>query len=316
MQTKNQRITPPFAPPFCGSQISSFFGVCSALNRQEASITWCDLFRPKFCQKMPKTITSHDVHEPLQQVLSASRDVIISGQICGSKLQRVFILGDGCWLPIEKQLREWPGRWHRIKQISCTSCLWIGGTSQATGARLGLVSADFWRQALVQCCGWRHWWLALCRSVCYYSPLNPKESRADPWSVDFGAAKLPNPDLNFAVDYCVDFPFGSKQKGPAEQVAPRASSLQICRLWVCIFPTYNSLEKIWLPKTPFWRGLSGTNSGGRFAPRRFCSLPIPFFQGKRPQRIPAKLTWKLLRKNSPRISAEALSWQRIKMHQK
>ena len=27
------------------------------------------------------------------------------------------------------------------------------------------------------------------------------------------------------------------------------------------------------PKTPFWRGLSGTNSGGRFAPGRFCSLP-------------------------------------------
>ena len=35
------------------------------------------------------------------------------------------------------------------------------------------------------------------------------------------------------------------------------------------FP-YNSLEK---PETPFWRGLSGTNSGGRFAPGRFCSLP-------------------------------------------
>ena len=43
----------------------------------------------------------------------------------------------------------------------------------------------------------------------------------------------------------------------------------------CAFP-YNSLEKIWLPKTPFWRGLSGTNPGGRFAPGRFCSLPIFF----------------------------------------
>ena len=30
------------------------------------------------------------------------------------------------------------------------------------------------------------------------------------------------------------------------------------------------------PKDPFWRGLSGTNSGGRFAPGRFCSLPIFF----------------------------------------
>ena len=50
--------------------------------------------------KMPRNISAHDVLEPLKQVLSASRDVTISGQICGSKLQRVFTLGDGCWLPI------------------------------------------------------------------------------------------------------------------------------------------------------------------------------------------------------------------------
>ena len=67
--------------------------------RQEASITWCDLFRPKFGQKMPKMITSHDVFEPLKQALSASCDVNISGQVCGLKLQKVFTLGDGCWLP-------------------------------------------------------------------------------------------------------------------------------------------------------------------------------------------------------------------------
>ena len=48
---------------------------------------------------MPNFITSHDVLEPLEQALLASRDVIISGQICGSKLQSVFTLGDGCWLP-------------------------------------------------------------------------------------------------------------------------------------------------------------------------------------------------------------------------
>ena len=31
--------------------------------------------------------------------------------------------------------------------------------------------------------------------------------------------------------------FGSKQKGPAKQVAPRVSSLKICcRFWVCVFP--------------------------------------------------------------------------------
>ena len=37
--------------------------------------------------------------EPLKQVLSASRELIISGQIFSSKLQGVFTLGDGCWLP-------------------------------------------------------------------------------------------------------------------------------------------------------------------------------------------------------------------------
>ena len=54
---------------------------------------------------MPKIITLHDVLEPLNQVHSASRDVIISGQICGSKLQRAFTLGDGCWLPMNQSLQ-------------------------------------------------------------------------------------------------------------------------------------------------------------------------------------------------------------------
>ena len=44
--------------------------------------------------------------EPLKQVLSASRDVIISGQIYGSKLERVFTLGDGCWLPMKRTLLD------------------------------------------------------------------------------------------------------------------------------------------------------------------------------------------------------------------
>ena len=69
------------------------------------------------------------------------------------------------------------------------------------------------------------------------------------------------------------FSFGSKQKGPAEQVAPRVSSLKLCRFWVCVFPIL-PCRKERLPKTPFRRGLSGTDSGGRFAPGRFCSLPI------------------------------------------
>ena len=70
-------------------------------NRQEASITWCHLFWPKFGQKMPKFISLHDVLEPLKQALLASRDVKISSQICGSNLQKVFTLGDGCWLPMQ-----------------------------------------------------------------------------------------------------------------------------------------------------------------------------------------------------------------------
>ena len=57
-------------------------------NRQEASITWCDLFWPKFGQKM---ISLHDVLEPLKQALFASRDVINSSQICGSNLQTFHI---------------------------------------------------------------------------------------------------------------------------------------------------------------------------------------------------------------------------------
>ena len=67
--------------------------------RQEASITWCDLFWPTFGKKMPKIISLHDVLEPLNQALLASRDVVNSGRICGSTLQKVFTLGDGCWLP-------------------------------------------------------------------------------------------------------------------------------------------------------------------------------------------------------------------------
>ena len=68
----------------------------NAYFRQEASITGCDIFWPNFGQKMPKIISLHDVLEPSKLALWASRDVIISSQICGSKLQKVFPLGDGC----------------------------------------------------------------------------------------------------------------------------------------------------------------------------------------------------------------------------
>ena len=47
------------------------------------------------CPKNAPIITLCDVLEPVEQALWASRDVIISSQICGSKLQSVFTLGDG-----------------------------------------------------------------------------------------------------------------------------------------------------------------------------------------------------------------------------
>ena len=42
---------------------------------------------------------------------------------------------------------------------------------------------------------------------------------------------------------------GSKQKGPAEQVVPRVSSLKICRFWVCVFPIIPWRNMT--PKDPF-----------------------------------------------------------------
>ena len=75
-------------------------GFQQKLDQQKSSITWCDLFQPNFGKKTPKIISVHDVWEPLKQVLWASRDVIISSQIFGSNVQRLFTLGDGCWLRI------------------------------------------------------------------------------------------------------------------------------------------------------------------------------------------------------------------------
>ena len=50
-------------------------------------------------KKTAEIISVHDVWGPLKQALLASRDVMISSQICVSKLQRFFTVGDGCWLP-------------------------------------------------------------------------------------------------------------------------------------------------------------------------------------------------------------------------
>ena len=69
------------------------------IYQQDASITWCDLFRPKFGQKTPEMISVHDVWEPWKQALLASRDVIISSQFAAQICRGFFTLGDGCWLP-------------------------------------------------------------------------------------------------------------------------------------------------------------------------------------------------------------------------
>ena len=49
-----------------------------------------------FWPKNVKSCCKHDGLEPSKQALLASRDVTISGQIIGSKWQRVFTLDDGC----------------------------------------------------------------------------------------------------------------------------------------------------------------------------------------------------------------------------
>ena len=88
-----------------GNNFPEFSGI---FYQQHASITWCDFFRPNFGQKTQDFISVHDVWEPLKQALLALRDVIISSQICVSKFQKLFTLGDGCWLPILGQFLPVP----------------------------------------------------------------------------------------------------------------------------------------------------------------------------------------------------------------
>ena len=67
-------------------------------------------FPAKFWPKKPEISSVHAVWEPLKQALLASRDVIISSQICVSKLQRFLTLGDGCWLP-KPPFAAYPEHW-------------------------------------------------------------------------------------------------------------------------------------------------------------------------------------------------------------
>ena len=62
-----------------------------AFHQQHTSITWCDLFWPNLSKKK-ETTSVHDVWERLQQALWASRDVMLSSQICVLKSQRFFTL--------------------------------------------------------------------------------------------------------------------------------------------------------------------------------------------------------------------------------
>ena len=88
---QNSKLPPP-APEYTNQQgMSSIFGS----KHPSRDVIFSG---QNFGQKMPKSISLHDVLEPLKQALLASRDVIISSQICGSNLQEVFTLGDGCWL--------------------------------------------------------------------------------------------------------------------------------------------------------------------------------------------------------------------------
>ena len=101
--------------------------------------------------------------------------------------------------------------------------------------------------------------------------MTPKDSRPDPCSVDFGREAL-----KFWCEFCRGFlggffpPVFFQGKTPEKihqilrKIHPGLGSEK--------FPS-DFCRSLFLTKTPFGRGLSGTNSGGRFAPGRFCSLP-------------------------------------------
>ena len=67
---------------------------CSHLRaeypQQEASITGCEHCWPEMPQKTPRMIILHDILSLQKEALPASRDMVISNQICCSNLQRVF----------------------------------------------------------------------------------------------------------------------------------------------------------------------------------------------------------------------------------
>ena len=79
-----------------------------------------------------------------------------------------------------------------------------------------------------------------------------------------------------------------KTKGAGRGSGPQSVFPQNLQILSVPFPS-DSLEKIWLPKTPLKRGLSGTNSGGPFAAGRFCLLPRLLWHSSYAHRGPQKL---------------------------
>ena len=81
-------------------------------------------FLAKICSKNPQIITWHDVLEPSKQVLSASRDVIMSGQIWGRSCRGFHIrwrmLAAHYCLPYPSPAKKWPPwtGWIRIKCLN------------------------------------------------------------------------------------------------------------------------------------------------------------------------------------------------------
>ena len=65
--------------------------------QQHASITWCDLFRPKFARTY---FCTWRLGASKTSTFGITWCDTISSQICVSKFQRFFALGDGCWLTV------------------------------------------------------------------------------------------------------------------------------------------------------------------------------------------------------------------------
>ena len=120
LKMSHRHFSKSFSPPKICSTKKLFFTARLCIwrcrdhwNQQDASITWCDPFRPNFGKKTSEIISVRDAWEPWKQALLASRDVMISSQFAARIRRGFFTLGDGCWLP----MKWWPKR--MIQGIVC-----------------------------------------------------------------------------------------------------------------------------------------------------------------------------------------------------